>query len=68
MLPDGFNSTGQHDNYMRMVNPATGAVISGEGGEDMGRGGRSSVYVLDEAAFVPNAETSRRRCPATPTA
>jgi phage terminase large subunit len=56
MLPEGFVWT-QHDNYMRIVNPATGAVISGEGGEDMGRGGRSSMYVVDEAAFVPNAET-----------
>lgn len=56
MLPKGF-SWAQHDNYMRIVNPETGAVISGEGGEDMGRGGRSSLYVLDEAAFIPNAET-----------
>jgi len=56
LLPKGFNKA-QHDNYMRIVNPATGAVISGEGGEDMGRGGRSTVYVVDEAAFVPNAET-----------
>ena len=56
MLPVGFNWT-QHDNYMRISNPDTGSVISGEGGEDMGRGGRSSMYVLDEAAFVPNAET-----------
>lgn len=56
MLPPGFNSA-QHDNYMRLVNSATGAMISGEGGEDMGRGGRSSLYIVDEAAFVPNAET-----------
>jgi phage terminase large subunit len=56
MLPEGFVRA-QHDNYMRLVNPATSAVISGEGGEDMGRGGRSSMYVVDEAAFVPNAET-----------
>lgn len=55
MLPEGFSP--QHDNYMRISNPATGAVISGEGGEDMGRGGRSSLYVVDEAAFVPNADT-----------
>lgn len=55
MLPEGFNWS-SHDNYMRIVNPATGAVISGEGGEDMGRGGRSSVYFVDEAAFVPNAD------------
>jgi len=56
MLPRGF-SWAQHDNYMRLVNPETGAVISGEGGEDIGRGGRSSIFFLDEAAFVPNAET-----------
>ncbi|HEX2753736.1 MAG TPA: hypothetical protein VHP34_11650 [Alphaproteobacteria bacterium] len=56
LLPDGFNWV-QHDNYMRIVNPVTGAIVSGEGGEDMGRGGRSSLYVVDEAAFVPNAET-----------
>ncbi|HEY0120636.1 MAG TPA: hypothetical protein VGC14_02555 [Rhizobium sp.] len=56
MMPDGFNWS-QHDNYMRISNPETGSVISGEGGEDMGRGGRSSMYVVDEAAFVPNAET-----------
>lgn len=54
-LPPGFAWT-QHDNYMRIVNPETGSVISGDGGEDMGRGGRSSLYVLDEAAFVKNAD------------
>jgi len=56
LLPDGFSWT-NHDNYMRLMNPATGAIITGEGGEDMGRGGRSSMYVVDEAAFVSNAET-----------
>lgn len=54
-LPAGFNWT-QHDNYMRIVSPETGSIISGEGGDDMGRGGRSTVYFLDEAAYVPNAE------------
>lgn len=56
MLPDGFNWA-QHSLFMRLMNPATGAIISGEGGEDMGRGGRSSLYIVDEAAFVPNAES-----------
>jgi phage terminase large subunit len=56
MLPDGF-SWAHHSLFMRMINPETGAMISGEGGEDMGRGGRSSLYVVDEAAFVPNAES-----------
>lgn len=56
MLPDGFNWT-KHSLFMRLSNPATGAILSGEGGEDMGRGGRSTLYVVDEAAFVPNAES-----------
>lgn len=55
LLPKGFSSA-QHDNYMRLVNPENEAVISGEGGEDMGRGGRSSVFFADEAAFMANAE------------
>lgn len=55
MMPEGFNAAG-HDNYMRLVNPANDAVISGEGGKNMGRGGRSTAYCLDEAAFVENAE------------
>ncbi|HYE46232.1 MAG TPA: hypothetical protein VEA44_10720, partial [Caulobacter sp.] len=55
MLPDGFGQA-NHDNHMRLVNPANDAVISGEGGKNMGRGGRSTVYCVDEAAFVENAE------------
>lgn len=55
MLPDGFQ-WGRHSNFLRLVNPANGAIISGEGGEEMGRGGRSTQYFVDEAAFVPNAE------------
>jgi phage terminase large subunit len=56
MFPEGF--TWVRDSlFMRLVNPATGAIISGEGGEDMGRGGRSSLYIVDEAAFLPNAES-----------
>jgi hypothetical protein len=55
MMPEGFLWQ-RHSNYLRLTNPANGALISGEGGEDMGRGGRSTIYIVDEAAFVPNAE------------
>lgn len=55
LLPEGF-SRGQHDNYMRIVNPENGSTITGEGGQNMGRGGRSTVYFLDEAARIPNAD------------
>jgi hypothetical protein len=55
MLPTGF-SRKQHDNFCRLINPHNGNVVSGEAGDNMGRGGRSSVYFIDEAAHVERAE------------
>lgn len=55
MLPDGFD-TRQHDNHMLLYNPANDNTIRGEAGDDMGRGGRSSAYFIDEAAFIEHAE------------
>lgn len=37
---------------MRIINPENGAVIVGEAGENIGRGNRTSVYFLDEAAYI----------------
>lgn len=51
LLPAGF-SVSRDAAFMRIVNPATGAAITGEAGDQIGRGGRSSIYFLDEAAFV----------------
>jgi hypothetical protein len=51
MMPAGFNWK-KHDNFCQLVNPANGATITGEAGDNMGRGGRSSVYIVDEAAFI----------------
>ncbi len=34
---------------MRVMFPATGSLISGEGGDDIGRGDRTSIYFVDEA-------------------
>lgn len=55
MLPEGFNRK-QHDHFMQLHNPANGNTIVGEAGDNMGRGGRSSIYFLDEFAFVERAE------------
>lgn len=55
MLPENFGDA--HDNHMRLINPENGNVITGEAGDDMGRGGRSSVYILDEFAFVEQDES-----------
>ncbi len=54
-LPPGFSWVA-HSNFMRLVNPANGNTITGESGDNMGRGGRSSVYVIDEAAHLQHAE------------
>lgn len=55
MLPPGFDHR-KHDNQAKLVNPFNGNVIDGEGGDEMGRGGRSSMYFIDEAAFIERAE------------
>lgn len=54
MMPRGFDP-GRHSNYMRLLNPANGNIIAGEGGRNMGRGGRSSIYFVDEAAHIEHA-------------
>lgn len=53
--PDGYSQQ-RHDNFKRIRNPATGAVITAEGGSDMGHGGRSSLFVLDEHARIQHAQ------------
>ncbi len=38
--------------YMRMTFPETGASIVGEAGDGIGRGATTSLYFVDEAAFI----------------
>ena len=59
MLPRGWNPD-RHSNYCRIENPATGATITGEGGDDIGRGGRVSRYFLDEAAYIERPDLIER--------
>lgn len=55
MLPVGFDSR-VHDNHLRLINPENENTISGEGGDEMGRGGRCTAYIFDEYAFVERAD------------
>ncbi|MGM1003041.1 terminase [Acinetobacter haemolyticus] len=55
MRPLGFVEK-VHDNYMRIINPDNGATITGEAGDNIGRGGRTTMYFLDEWAFVERQE------------
>lgn len=55
MLPKGFEPK-THDKVRLLINPDNNAVIRGEGGEEAGRGGRSTMYFVDEAAHIEHAE------------
>jgi hypothetical protein len=54
-LPIGYIAR-EHSAYMRLSNPEKGGSITGEGGDNIGRGGRKSMYLVDEAAFIDRQE------------
>jgi phage terminase large subunit len=54
-LPPGF-SIKDDLAYMRIINPETGATITGEAGDNIGRGGRKRIYFKDEAAHLERPE------------
>jgi hypothetical protein len=41
-----------HGPHMRLLFPETGSSITGEAGDNIGRGDRASIYMVDESAFV----------------
>lgn len=49
LWPEGFSKK-KHCLYMRIINPENGATITGEAGDNIGRGGRKLIYFKDEAA------------------
>lgn len=51
MLPRSFDWQ-KHDNFLKLSNPDNGSVISGEAGDNIGRGGRKTMYLVDEAAWL----------------
>lgn len=55
MLPSEFRGEydeRKHAPHMRISFPGTNAVITGEAGDNIGRGNRASIYFVDEAAFL----------------
>ena len=54
-MPRGFNAA-THMPYMRIVNPESGATITGEAGDNIGRGGRKLIYFKDESAHYERPE------------
>jgi hypothetical protein len=54
-LPEGFNEKDDMA-YMRIVNPNNGSTITGEAGDNIGRGGRKLIYFKDESAHYERPE------------
>lgn len=55
MLPVEFRggwNYKKHAPYMRVAFPESGSVITGEAGDNIGRGDRTTLYFVDEAAFL----------------
>jgi hypothetical protein len=42
--------------FMKIINPRTGATITGEAGDNIGRGGRKLIYFKDESAHYERPE------------
>lgn len=55
MIPDGFNML-KHGTHMKLINPENGSTIIGESGDNIGRGGRTTMYFKDEAAHYERPE------------
>jgi len=57
LLPDCFRPAvedGVHLKHKVCRNPDNESVVSGQGGKEIGRGGRRRLYFVDEAAHVDN--------------
>lgn len=67
-LPREFRGTWEakkHAPYMRIVFPDSGSVITGEAGDNIGRGDRTSLYFVDESAHLERAQLAEASLSAT---
>jgi phage terminase large subunit len=58
-LPPEFKPSSYDAMFMKLVNNDNGAMITGESGDEIGRGGRKSIYFVDEAAHLEHLEGGR---------
>lgn len=54
-MPEGFSER-EHMTFMKVINPKTEATITGESGDNIGRGGRKLIYFKDESAHYERPE------------
>lgn len=53
--PRNFNME-RDATYMKIINPANGSTIAGEAGDQLGRGGRTTLFLKDESAHYERPE------------
>lgn len=46
----------KHSPHMRMLFPDTGSAMTGEAGDNIGRGDRTSIHFIDESAHIDHPE------------
>jgi phage terminase large subunit len=54
-LPREFRGTWnrrKHSPHMRIIFPDTGSAMTGEAGDNIGRGDRTTIYFVDESAHL----------------
>lgn len=56
MAPREF--TGDWSSREKLIKFANGSTIAGEGGDDIGRGARAGLYLVDEAAFLQHPDAT----------
>lgn len=54
-LPEGYK-TREHATFMKLINPENGSTVTGESGDNIGRGGRKLLYWKDESAHYERPE------------
>lgn len=54
-MPKGFDRS-KHATFMKCLNPENGSTITGEIGDNIGRGGRTTMYFKDESAHYEHPE------------
>ncbi len=55
LLPEEFNTSADMP-FLKIINRKDNAIIKGEAGDNIGRGGRSLVYIKDESAHYEHPE------------
>jgi phage terminase large subunit len=55
-LPAWMKPADAIDKESTLVNPSNGSSVTGEGGDNIGRGGRKTLYFVDESAFLEHPQ------------